>query len=382
MIHETLLRSRTAGGAGNTPQPYWPTLHAYIDANRDREALRQQLTLHAERWQRAPRFVRWRYLAGWWRRLEYRRLRPAPSSLEARFLTRSRRASLTTGLVVTVVAAPFVASAVWAVANNLSLAHVFVGPLWHVGLAIPALPEAVTLQPGRFLMGCKVGRDVDAGAKCPDEEPLREVTLANPCAIGRTDVTFWQYDYYVWASRGEGAEDLTYPNSAGFGREDRPVINLNWHDAQGYARWLSQRTGQRWRLPTEEEWEYAARGGQEARYPWGNEPPNGRANCRGCGDGYSNRMTAPVGSYAPNAFSLYDMAGNVWKWLEDKVPDNEAARVMRGGSWHDDTRGLRASNGIGFVALNRINYVGFRVCRVSSIEKPATGALPTEPPKR
>lgn len=382
LIHETLLRSRTAGGAGNTPQPYWPTLHAYIDANRDRDVLRQQLALHAERWQRAPRFTRWRRLAGWWRRLEYRRLRPAPSSLEARFLACSRRASLATGLVVTIVAAPFVASAVWAFENDLSLAHVFARPLWHVGLAVPTLPEAVALKPGRFSKGCKVGCDVDTDETCFSDVAFREVNLDHPCAMGRTDVTFWQYDYYVWVSGGQGEPALVYPKDASFGRAHRPVINVNWYEAQGYARWLSKRTGQRWRLPTDSEWEYAARARKEARYPWGDEPPKGRANCSDCGDQFSGRSTAPVASYPRNEFGLNDMAGNVWKWIEDQWLIGEETRVLRGGSWKDNSRLLRASLRNDGVAVFRSDGIGFRVCRVSPIEEPVSGALTTEPPKR
>nr|AEQ20333.1 formylglycine-generating sulfatase-like enzyme [uncultured bacterium EC5] len=366
LIHETLLRSRGAG-SGMAPQPYWPTLHAYIDANRDRDVLRPQLALQAERWQRAPRHTRWRRLAGWLRQWEYRSLRPVPGSMESRFLKASRRASWATAGVLGVTAAPFVATAVWAAANGLTAPYIFVTPWWYLGLAVPADPEAVPLPPGRFQMGCKVGRDMDANEECPENEPLREVTLAQPCAMGRTTVTFWQYDYYVWASRGKGTEDLRYPKHSGFGRQDRPVINVNWHDAQGYARWLSQRTGQTWRLPTNEEWEYAARGGKEALFPWGDEAPAGRANCKDCGDRYSNLETAPVGSYPPNGFGLYDMAGNVWQWLEDKGPDSDASRVLRGGSWNYGAAGLRASYRTVLVP-GRFDFIGFRVCRVSPIK--------------
>jgi formylglycine-generating enzyme required for sulfatase activity len=385
LIHETPLRSRQVAGSA-LPQPYWRTLHAYIDANRDRDVLRQQLALHAERWQRAPRFTRWHRLASWWRQLDYRSLRPAPGSLEARFLASSRKATWVTAGVLSVTAAPFVATAVWAGANDLlSPAYVFVTPWWYLGMAVPADPQVVQLPPGRFEMGCKVGRDVDSGQSCDSkyDEPLRPVNLAQPCEMGQTAVTFWQYDYYAWNSRGgQDAESLQYPKAAGFGRADRPVINVNWHDAQGYARWLSKRTGQTWRLPTEEEWEYAARGGKEARYPWGDESPSGRANCADCGDRYSNRETAPVRSYAPNAYGLYDMTGNVWQWLQDYAPDDEALRALRGGSWNHFAWGLRLSFRFDFAAGVRYAFIGFRVCRVSPIEKPATGALPAEPLKR
>ena len=383
LIHETLLRSRGAGN-GQAPQPYWPTLHAYIDANSDRDVLRQQLALQAERWQRAPRLWRWRRLAGWLRQMDYRALRLDPGSMEARFMVSSRMASRVTTATASVVVAPFLATAVWAAGHDLlNPAYVFVLPLWHLGLAVPADPQAVPLPPGRFQMGCKPGRDVAVGKACTEglTEPAREVSLAHPCAMGKTDVTFWQYDYYVWARRAQGTEDVQYPKHAGFGRGSRPVINVTWYDAQGYVQWLSQRTGLRWRLPKDEEWEYAARGGKEARYPWGDEPPHGRANCANCGDQYSNLETAPVGSYPPNGFGLYDMAGNVWQWLDDKAPD-EVLRVQRGGAWLKNADDLSTSIRVALRAGYRNYAIGFRVCRVSPIEKLPTGALNAEPLKR
>src|SRR4030095_15296150 len=116
-----------------------------------------------------------------------------------------------------------------------------------------------------------------------------------------------------------------FPIDEGWGRGRRPVIYVSWQDAVEYAKWLSGQTGRRYRLPTEAEWEYAARGGKETAYWWGNDWVNGIANCSGCGSQW-NKRTAPVGSLAPNPFGLYC-----------------ARRVMRGGSWSNPSRQLCSS---------------------------------------
>ena len=210
--------------------------------------------------------------------------------------------------------------------------------------------------------------------------PAQEVVLIQPCAIARHLVTFLQYDRFVWA---QGAK-RPYPVDAGWGRFDRPAINVTWDDAQAYAAWLSAATRQTWRLPTEAEWEYAARGGLEARYPWGDGRAAGKANCLDCDENPPLRTT-PVHQHKPNAFGLHDMAGNVSQWVADTPkpdnPDSEASRVLRGGSWVDRARSLRAA--LRFVTPDmRKSNIGFRVCRDAPIEKLAAGALDAGPLKR
>jgi formylglycine-generating enzyme required for sulfatase activity len=155
------------------------------------------------------------------------------------------------------------------------------------------------------------------------------------------------------------------------------VINVNWHDAQKYATWLSRMTGKHYRLLSEAEYEFAARAGTQTAYPWGDDLGKGNANCEGCGSGWDNKP-APVGSFAPNRFGLYDMVGNVWQWLEDCWHSNYDGapadgspwiegsncffHVDRGGSWGYPERPRSAlrdrdSNG------NREPIVGFRVGR-------------------
>ena len=279
------------------------------------------------------------------------------------------------------VAGTLLQSAWWVAANNLPIGYVFAQPLWRLGWRVVPQVKALPVPPqGHFTMGCKPGRDVAAGESCDDLPAAHEVDLPAPCEMGVYAVTFMQYDRFVWSTSGK----VAYPVDAGWGRFDRPVINVSWQDAKAYAAWLSQGTSLRWRLPTEAEWEYAARGGQQARYPWGDGPAAGQANCADCGD--SPGRTTPVGSYPANAFGLYDMAGNVWQWVEDKTRPNDAdagaSRVLRGGSWDYNTRGLRAANRSDFAPDNRFGSIGFRVCRVSPIEKQGTGALDADMLKR
>ena len=172
---------------------------------------------------------------------------------------------------------------------------------------------------------------------------MREVTIPQPVALSVHEVTFEDYDRF------------TYPNKVddeGWGRGRRPVINVSWDDAQDYVAWLSARTGGAYRLPSEAEWEYAARAGTTTKYSWGNEIGVNRANCGAnrCGDQWE--YTAPAGSFRPNAFGLFDMHGNVWEWVQDcwqashagapvdgseRLSGDCAVRVLRGGSWFYDS---------------------------------------------
>ena len=203
------------------------------------------------------------------------------------------------------------------------------------------------------------------------EGPKHEVTIAKPFAVSKYEVTFDQWDACVAAAACPRAKDA-------WGRRNMPVINVSWDDAQMYVAWLSRLTGKEYRLLTEAEWEYAARAGSKTRYLWGDEPGIGNANCDGCG-GASILQTAPVGSFRPNAFGIYDMEGNVWEWVEDVWHDNyEGApadgsawleggdanyRVIRGGSWHNVTELVRTA--IRFKRERKVQFdtLGLRVAR-------------------
>jgi hypothetical protein len=391
LIHETLLRSRGQGNAtGTPPQPYWPVLHAYIEANRDRDVLRQQLALQIQRWQRGGKVSRWFRLAGWGQLLDYRRLRPSRKSIVGHFLGLSRR-------LVAAQAALLLALAAWGTITwwselvNLgakvtnTIVYVGILPFWHadIWLPLPEVLELPALTAGRtFDMGCKIGRD-DIDGKCPDNEPLKSVPMLQPCAMGKYEVTNLQYNRYLWEENGKGIKPLLdYPSDGIFGTPNRPVVNINWQQAHDYAQWLNTKVptkaGLVYRLPTEAEWEYAARGNLDARYPWGNETPAGRANY----DESRKNKTVAVGSYDANPFGLHDMAGNVSEWVEGKYERGSSSRVLRGGSWGDYARLLRAADRFDYLADFGNSGFGFRVCRGSPIKPQTTGALDAGSPAR
>ena len=189
--------------------------------------------------------------------------------------------------------------------------------------------------------------------------------------MGRYEVTFADYDRFAEAT------SRTKPSDEGWGRGSRPVINVSWNDAKAYATWLSAQTGKTYRLPSESEWEYAARAGTRTRYSWGNDIGVNRANCDGCGSEWDNRRTAPVGSFAANGFGLFDMHGNVWEWVEDCGHNNYqgapmdgsawtnacalSSAVVRGGSWYSNPRGLRSAIRFRFAPSYRYSFFGFRL---------------------
>ena len=231
-------------------------------------------------------------------------------------------------------------------------------------------PAMVVLPAGGFDMGSPP----DEVGRAADEGPVHRVEIARPFALGRYEVTFAEWDACV------AAGGCRYrPDDNGWGRGDRPVINVSWHDAREYTDWLSKLTGQPYRLPSEAEWEYAARAGTTTARPWGVEIGDGQANCHGCGGDWDGARTAPVGSFAANGFGLHDMLGNVWEdtadcWHGDyrgAPPDGSAwqtgdcqRRVMRGGGWAVRPSYVRSANRHGGYADRRDSaYGGFRVAR-------------------
>ncbi len=156
------------------------------------------------------------------------------------------------------------------------------------------------------------------------------------------------------------------------------MLNISWEDAKRYVSWLSRETGEPYRLPSESEWEYAARAGTVTLFPWGDELGDGRANCDGCGSRWDDTETAPVGSFRPNGFGLYDMHGNLWELVEDCWNDSyEGAptdggpqlsgmcteRVLRGGSWNFEPVDIRSASRGSYSATGRSDFFGFRVAR-------------------
>jgi formylglycine-generating enzyme required for sulfatase activity len=278
----------------------------------------------------------------------------------------------------------------------------------------PDCPSMVRIAAGSFVMGS------------PDDEPERkktegpqvEVRVAS-FAIGVTEITRKQYAAFVKDTRRDSGgchtfgfisftdESLIDPKASwrnpGFRQTDNdPVVCVSWQDAKDYAAWLSRKTGKPYRLPSEAEWEYAARAGATSRYPWGDdekreceflngndaallaglpalvpqiakELKDGDSGARAvqCNDGAA--FTAPVRRYPPNAFGLYDMLGNAWEYVEDcwyeALPTSGAAHVedsceshrSRGGSWDDYPKDLRLARRSRVKPELRRNDAGFRI---------------------
>ena len=259
--------------------------------------------------------------------------------------------------------------------RNAHLARVRLKELWATAPAGTVIrdflgsggrgPEMVVIPAGRFRMGCLSNDDACYG----DEMPVHDVTIPVPFALSVHEVTFEDYDRFMPQNE---------VNDQGWGRSRRPVIDVSWDQAQDYVEWLSLETGATYRLPSEAEWEYAARAGTGTKYSWGNEIGANRANCDNdhCGDQWKH--TAPVGSFPPNGFGLYDMHGNVWEWVEDCwngsyagapsdgvawVSGDCAERVLRGGSWSSYPGALRAAFRLRNSTGVRLNLNGFRVAR-------------------
>jgi formylglycine-generating enzyme required for sulfatase activity len=186
--------------------------------------------------------------------------------------------------------------------------------------------------------------------------------------LGETEVTNRQYRLF---KPGHDSGDYEGHSLNG---DDQPVVEVNWHNAVAYAKWLSRKTGKRFRLPTEAEWEYAARAGTGTARYWGNGIGRNNANCNGCGSRWDNSQTAPVGSFSPNAFGLFDMLGNVYEWTcsqykksydgsEQECSVSAGSYSSRGGSWTNFPRWVRAALRSRHFPAYRNYSVGFRLAR-------------------
>ena len=220
-------------------------------------------------------------------------------------------------------------------------------------------PVMVAIPAGKFVMGSEAGAE--------DEKPMREVSI-EAFSMSKHEITMEQYRVYAIDN------NLLVPQFKA-DEYNRPVTNISWHDAKGYTQWLSVRTGKNYRLPSEAQWEYAARAGTVTPFYSGEELLN-VANCAGCESELGGVSTTPVGSFSPNEYGLYDMHGNVWEWVEDCWTDNYFGRgdnaaavfiqgckrhVMRGGSWYNEADFARSSYRGNEVPSFRDRTVGFRV---------------------
>ncbi|MEM7017184.1 MAG: SUMF1/EgtB/PvdO family nonheme iron enzyme [Pseudomonadota bacterium] len=227
-------------------------------------------------------------------------------------------------------------------------------------------PAMVKLPGGIFIMGSA------PGLPYPNEQPAVNITL-EPFSISRHEITFEEYDLFA---RTTGRR---IPRDNGWGRGKRPVINVSWEDAAAYTQWLSIQTGQVYRLPSEREWEYAASAGTRTPYWWGEELGSNRANCGLCGSQWDASGTAPVGSFPPNPFGLFDVIGNIREWTQTcpypnyrDVPKTgnlyeggrcDRGRVARGGSFQVYSEQLRVTYRASYATAARSSDLGFRIVR-------------------
>ena len=212
-------------------------------------------------------------------------------------------------------------------------------------------PEMVVVPAGSYRMGSPM----DEAERDADEGPVHRVTIDEPFAVGRYEVTFAQWD----ACHADGGCSYR-SDDQGWGRGNRPVIDVSWNDAQEYVGWLSGETGRAYRMLSESEWEYVARAGTTTRYWWGDDIGHNRANCNGCGSRWDARQTAPVGSFSANAFGLYDVHGNVWERVQDCWNDSYVGAQSDGSAWEAGDCASRGIRGGGWQALPRYNRAANR----------------------
>ena len=226
-------------------------------------------------------------------------------------------------------------------------------------------PVMIKVPGGKFRMGNPTG------LLSADETPRHAVSVPG-FAMSVYEITYADYDKFAKAT------GRPLPDSGDLDRSTYPVNNVSWDDAIAYAKWLSKQTGKKYRLPSEAEWEYAARGGQRTSYWWGNDKGVGKAHCFNCSTELNTSKPAKVGSYAPNQFGLYDTAGNLYEWVHDcyhrnyiEAPDDGSVwdggdcsvRVVRGGSFRSPASSMRVDNRETFPSSKGQYNVGIRLVR-------------------
>ena len=220
-------------------------------------------------------------------------------------------------------------------------------------------PEMVTLPGGKFSMGSNDD---------PSEKPIHQVDV-KPFAISKFPITVHQWNQCVAANACA---------NKGTGKDDAPVTNVSWGDTQKFIEWISRITQKEYRLPSEAEWEYAARGGMQTKYWWGDQRLPGMANCNGCNEAYDATQPTKVGSFKPNPFGLYDMGGGVDQWVTDCWHKNYqgapvdgsawldvdcSSHVIRSGSWKNDPSYVRPASRDHYDTNVRYPTHGFRVAQ-------------------
>ncbi|HET9398613.1 MAG TPA: formylglycine-generating enzyme family protein [Sphingomicrobium sp.] len=275
----------------------------------------------------------------------------------------------------------------------------------------------IVIPAGRFT----IGSPADEAGRRDDEGPKAEIQIGHPFAIGRYEVTRRQYEAFLSDTKhpvsGNCMTDRRKPGTWALDPEtdfhdpgfpqtgDHPAACVSWDDAKAYIAWLNAKSGGGYRLPSEAEWEYAARAGSSTEYPWGPSIHDGCIHINGydltiaaakgdlykgepvsfanCTDGYLN--TSPVGTYAANAFGIYDMIGNVGEWVEDCSTTSYAAiradgtsefgdcskRMVRGGSWGTAPRQMRSAERMRYDPAAIDDSIGIRVAKTLAVHHQA-----------
>ena len=227
----------------------------------------------------------------------------------------------------------------------------------------PSCPVMLALPAGNFTMGASRGDR--------SEKPAHKVSINKPFAIGKYEVTVAQWNECHTAGACSYKPDFDP-------QENSPIRDISWSDAREYTKWLSTVTQKPYRLPTEAEWEYAARGGTDTTYWWGNEVGTGQADCKNCGGKWNKKSPAAVDAFPANPFGLYGTSGGVWEWVADcwhktykGAPKDGTAwsrndcreNVIRGGAWRNDASYIHSASRFKYDTHVRYLLNGFRVAR-------------------
>ena len=220
-------------------------------------------------------------------------------------------------------------------------------------------PEMVVVREGKYVMG---------GGRVGERPDQLVIEIMHPYAISKTEITTAMYRQFLTATQsGDLASLKGVPG-------DLPVSGISWDEAEAFVSWLSHQTGQNYRLPSSTQWEFAARAGSTKTYTWGDTPGEANANCLDCGVEYEGSL-APVASFKPNAWGIYDVHGNVWEWTKDCIDANSKpplsgmpqlfgncdSRELRGGSAQSDAWAIRLNARASFPRQSRSPDVGMRV---------------------
>ncbi len=379
LADERLLVTSQVGGAEETVEVshealirQWGQLKNWVDDDRHFLAWQQRLGISIKEWERSNRsadlLLRGLPLTeavGWLQNKP-----DAFSPAERQFVTASQNRKIKAGVLVAIVSILVLlligGPIVWLGKLGVTVPYAWSIVQARLHLVEIREPDMVEIPGGEFQMG-----DME-GLGSPQEQPIRTVTIA-PFHLGKHEVTFDEYDQFV-----ELTASSYSPKYQNWGRGRRPVIHVSWEDAKAYAAWLSQVTGKFYRLPSEAEWEYAARNGSNQETWAGTSEESELGNYAV----YGGDKTAEVGSKQPNEFGLYDLSGNVYEWVEDcwhenyqKAPEDGSAwreanggdciqRVIRGGAWnYNDPEFLRSSNRDRFTPDFRLSFLGFRLAQ-------------------